>query len=333
MKTSLTSLLIPTLLIFSTGLSAQIQTSGTTKKVIGITARTGKTSSYRSIPANQPFAGFFALRATSAGTAGSTSVSNLASNGKVQIRVGENGNAQSLSSTSSAEVRTSKTPNFPIAPHAFAFRLKAPKLVFGKLIVTIDGSGTKGAFALMSVKVGSTTLTWTLGKPKVQKTIPVVIPSAGLMFTTSSFARASVTGKGTASYSMHASILFEANSQPSCTVLPYGRSCALLMGKAQKAPNGTLLTLTTSGSLSKALGFTVAGLTQFKIPLPGSPCSLLTNILVLTGPFTTNAVGAATHNILLPSNLKASFNLQDIVFRPGTVLSINSTNGLAVVCR
>lgn len=325
--------LLPSVLLLCAGLSAQVTSTGITKSIIGDTARTGKNTSYRFVPANSFIGPFFALRAATPGTQISTGITHMTQKGQVRIRIFENAKVNSLSKTSSAEARTSKGAAFPTQPHIFAFQLKAPTAVKGTLTLSLGGTGTKNATAFASLKFGSTLLSWTLGKPNIQKSFPVTISSTGLTITSTAFARALAQGQSSASFNFHTSISFDPGPVPKCRIVPYGRSCSGLTGQAKTNKGGTLLTLSSVRNPLKALGFTIAGFKQISIPLTGGPCLLLSDIQILGSPFFTDKAGAATHQLQVPLGLKISFNLQDLVLRPVSKLSLSSTNGLTVICR
>ncbi len=331
MKSILT---ISSVLALSVGLSAQISTTGMTKTVIGDTASVGKTSSYHFIKANTPFSRFARVSSAVRGASMGTSATISHFRKSTFIRVSEGGRATSVSSSVRAEARTSKGLDITKEPHVFAFKLASKSKVKGKLTINLSGRGTGGAVASLSVKFGSTVVAWKAGMPTVRKSFNVVVGSGGLVLNTTSMAKASVKGRGSASIGALATILFEpASSEARCKLTPYGRSCAVLSGTVKDTPAGSLLEMTTTRGLPRALGFTVAGSRKVNIRFPGTKCFLLTDIQLVIGLYHTDSHGVGKHILLVPHNYKGFFNLQDILIRFGRETKVSSTNGVVVTCK
>jgi hypothetical protein len=327
-------LTIGSVLALGVGLSAQVATSGMTKTVIGNTAMVGKTSSYRFIKANVPFSHFARVTAAVRGASMGTSATISSFRGRTSIRVSEGARASSFSSSTKAEARTSKGTDITKEPHVFSFKLTSKKTVKGKLLVSLGGRGTKGAVASIVIRVGRSIISWKQGMPSVRKTLSVSVGSAGLVISSTSMAKASVSGRGSSSISAVASILFEPGAPDArCKLTPYGRSCALLTGTVKDTPAGSLLELTTTRGLPRALGFTVAGSRKVNIRFPGTSCFLLTDVQLVIGLYHTDSRGTGKHVLLVPRNYKGSFNLQDILIQFGRTTKVSSSNGLVVTCK
>ncbi len=325
---------LTSILALGMGLPAQVSTTGRTKTVIGNTAMVGKTSSYRFIKANTPFSHFARVTAAVRGASMGTAATIGSIRGRTSIRVSESARASTFSSSVKAEARTSKGSDITKEPHVFAFKLTSKTAVKGKLRVSIGGKGTQGAVASFVVKVGSTVISWKNGMPPVTKEMAVTVGPGGLMISSTSMAKASVSKRGFASISAGASILFEAGAPDTrCKLTPYGRSCATLAGKVKDTPAGSLLELVTTRGLPRALGFTIAGSRKLNLRIPGTRCFLLTDIQLVIGLFHTDSHGAGKHVLLVPRNYKGSFNIQDILIQFGRTTNVSSTNGITVTCK
>lgn len=316
------------------GLSAQVTTTGMTQTVIGDAAMAGKTSSYRFIKAHVSFKQYARVAAVVRGASMGTSAAILQSHGLTSIRVSETGHATSFSSSMKVEARTSKGPDITKEPHVFDFKLASKTTVKGKLTIILGGRGTTGALASLAVKVGSTLVTWKQGMPTVRKTMKVSVGARGLIVRTSSMAKVSLKTRGRASIGAGATIVFEPSGPDSrCKLTPYGRSCAVLSGTVKDTPAGSLLEMTTTRGLPRALGFTVAGSRKVNIRFPGTRCFLLTDIQLVIGLYHTDSHGVGRHILLVPHNYKGSFNMQDILVQFGRETKVSSTNGVVVTCR
>ncbi len=317
------------------GAQTHISVQGSTASVIGDFAQVGKTTQYKSIAKGTKFTTSLGVRAALRGAVAATGAVIRNTTRGVMASVHETGMVFSMSRSGGAVARTSKGADPRKELHLFDFRWSSRTAVKGKMILSLGGRAYGSAKTAAAVTIGSTTIRWNSSMRPIMKSLDVTVNATGLKVRVTTLGAAGVRGMGRASYMGMVSMVFvPAPSGRTCTVKPYGKSCATLAGKISSGRRGKILTMSLSGSLANGFGLTLIGTKQIKVQIPGTACYLLTSFRGMLHPFRTDAKGAATHSIHLPPRRSLSFNVQDVVLAlSGRKLSISSSNGLAVTCR
>ena len=236
----------------------------------------------------------------------------------------------------SSTARLGVGAHFPVTAqtgsHDTLLVFTATKAVKARLVLVVSSTGAgllKNYTAIVDIGNNrKNDLSVGLGV-KLTKEFTVTIDANGLAVRTQTFSTATAAGGQSAS----ASGILTIRLLPvvDCTASPYGKSCAPVLDGAPTFKNKLELKLTKAAP--STFGILIIGVKPLSIPIPGTTCYLNTDILILL-PFTTNNLGEATHTLPIPSGLKLTFNLQDILFqKQGNRFVITSTNGLKVDCK
>ena len=304
---------------------------------IGVFAKDDNLADLQFIPARTAITAPIAVQAQAGGGMASTAIAPMRQNdrGVVVVEKALAANASSRGSVVAGTTDSTELRNAQPSAHSLLLRLVAPRQepLRGALVVKRSGLADAGARAGAAVDIGddgSNEFTQLVdGRPHEQKFRINAAAGVSVKITTSGLAQ--IGSQGRSGYMLELAVEFVEDDQ-GCTFTPYGPSCGpRLVGSDDVVGRLHSFTFEQSGAFPSSPGVLMLGLRAAQGRIPGTPCALLVDPIVVV-PFSSDAMGHAVLKFGVLGPISGDIYAQGVSYMLLPGFRLETSQGLKVSC-